>query len=146
MNPETLSGLNINYFIFIDKSGKVFDSFGYDLIEKRQIPITSDFNDLIFNDKFVKNQQNEKKFTGIFQLKNGPFLFASHPILTSKHEGPPNGYLLIGRYLGKDYAAYLSKATQSSVQIESYLDSQQVLNSNPLYNFRIFLRQFISRK
>jgi PAS domain S-box-containing protein len=121
--PETLTGLKLNYFIFVDKTGRIFNSYGYDLNKKQQIPISPRLvNYIIWNSLSIDTNDPTGK-VGILQLEDGPFLFAVHPILTSKHDGPANGSVIIGRFIGRDYADHLTLATQSSIEIASYTDS-----------------------
>ncbi|MDM8515187.1 CHASE4 domain-containing protein [Desulfobacterales bacterium HSG16] len=39
------------------------------------------------------------KLTGIFMTSKGPMLVASRPILNNDNEGPPKGFLIMGRFL-----------------------------------------------
>lgn len=124
--PETMIGLNLNYFIFMDNSGQIYDSFGYDLNTNQPIGITWKMKELLSDDLFITKlkDNNNEGFVGILQLESGPLVFAAHPILTSKHEGPRQGSLIIGRYIDDKYAERLSESTQSDIQLSSYSESQ----------------------
>jgi len=121
--PGTFTSLNLNFFIFVNNSGQVFASYGYDLINEQSLDLPADLLDLIAKNQLFHDPDINNKLVGILQLKDGALLFAAHPILTSKYTGPPRGSLILGRYLSKDYASQLAEATQSSIQIDSYVGS-----------------------
>lgn len=121
--PETLAGLNLNLFLFIDKQDHLYNSFAIDLKTKRRIDLSPELKNLLEDKTFMAKIKQPDGFVGFIQLNEGSLLFASHPVLTSKHLGPDHGLLMVGRFIGDDYAEHLSKSTQSSIQIEPYSES-----------------------
>jgi len=124
--PETMTGLQLNYFIFLDNSGQIIGSYGYDLVTDRPLTITAEMKDMLAEEPVATKLRNDQKdgFVAIFNLSEGPLQFAAFPILTSKKEGPKQGSLIVGRYINDQYASKLSTATQSTIQITPYIESQ----------------------
>ncbi len=117
---ETLIGLNLNYFIFIDNSRNVVNFFGYDLESEKQLPISDELVNILERMPAESELFSSTGMVGIIQLKNGPMFFAAHPILTSKHTGPSHGTMVIGRFITEEYITRLSKSTQSDIHIDRY--------------------------
>lgn len=129
--PETLIGLNLNYFLFIDNSMHVFESFGYDHELDQPLPVSDELVKTIETMPADSKLFNSSGTVGIIQLENGSMLFAAHPILTSKRIGPSHGTLIIGRFITDNYVAKLSESTQSDIHIEKYsnIASSDILTS-----------------
>jgi len=59
---------------------------------------------------------------GIISLPEGPMLIASKPIITSKHEGPIQGTIIMGRFLDSEEIGRLSRITHLSLNFSLFHD------------------------
>ncbi|HNT35618.1 MAG TPA: CHASE4 domain-containing protein, partial [bacterium] len=59
---------------------------------------------------------------GIIQTSAGPLLFASRPIVSSQHEGPPSGVLIMARFLDAVRIKTLEEQTQLKISIRHLAD------------------------
>ena len=64
---------------------------------------------LSYNTLFTNNVDDSEQ--GLILINNSPMLIVSHPILTSAHEGPVRGNVIMGRYLHTSELTKLSEAS-----------------------------------
>ncbi len=109
------TGLNLIYVI--DNEGRIIWGKSYDTYNQKEIyfdeiplkslPETHPLINLDLNDTGL----SEKRITGIFDTNLGPLLIATEIILTSRADGSPHGYMLMGILLGDDIVTKLKEQT-----------------------------------
>ncbi len=92
----TLEDLNLNFFLFFDKSNKLFFGRGYD--EEKNLEYTLEEVPLQLRSFFKQILSSEKK-TGFFKLNSSIYLYATYPILRSSGKGPSRGRVFVAQKL-----------------------------------------------
>jgi len=98
LDAITWDNLRVDVIVFINTEGQVVFGtvFQPDLTTA---PLPQSLLELLSaNDTLWHHSSLESNITGIAPLSNEPLLIASRPILTSQHEGPIRGTLILGRY------------------------------------------------
>ncbi|HJX31547.1 MAG TPA: CHASE4 domain-containing protein [Thermodesulfobacteriota bacterium] len=123
---ETFSNLKLNLMVFINVSGQIIFSKGFDLQKKQAISVPQSLiNVLSPQSLLLRHSNTESSITGIVLLPEGPpVLIASRPILTSKGEGPIRGTLTIGRYLDFFEIEHLTKIMRLPITILPFKNEQ----------------------
>jgi len=111
MVDQTLSNLNLNLIFFFNSDQTLI--FGKTIClsnECELIPQETAVQDLLsYNTLFTNNIDDSEQ--GLVLINNSPMLIVSHPLLTSAHEGPVRGNVIMGRYLHTSELAKLSEAS-----------------------------------
>jgi len=114
--PEVLSTTKLNLVLYVDTSGRIVFGTGFDLKNKKNIPIPKAIRKhLSSNDLLRQHPTAKSTVDGIVLLPQGPMLIASQPIVTSQGKGPIRGTLICGRYLNADAIKKVAQATLSSI-------------------------------
>jgi len=122
---ETFPHLNINLMVFMDVSGQIVFSKGFDLHTKETIPVPQSLIKLLSPQNLLLRHTNKgSSVTGIVLLPECPVLIASRPILTSKVEGPIRGTLIMGRYLDFLEIEHLEKLMRVPITVLRFNDKQ----------------------
>ncbi|OGV91427.1 hypothetical protein A3A66_00025 [Microgenomates group bacterium RIFCSPLOWO2_01_FULL_46_13] len=105
--PNTaFEALDINFLVFLDNQNQIVFAKAYNLNEKREDSLPSDFPlDIASGAK------------GIIIVGGQPALVSSQPILTSEGEGPARGRLVFGHYLDEDLLVRFEEITGLSVKL-----------------------------
>ncbi len=120
----TFNDLQVNFMIFLDATGKMVSSYGYDTLNDRLYPLPAGFTDQILADRILADFDESAETVGFLVVKDQITLLAAHTILTSKAVGPSRGTLIAGRFLDESYLAAQSAEMESSIQLGIYPDSQ----------------------
>lgn len=97
LDPQQLALVKLNLIAYINSSGQTVYGTGFDLKNKRETPIPQALpQHLVADDLLLKHSDKKSVLSGIVLLPEGPMLISSHPILTSKGEGPIRGSLILG--------------------------------------------------
>lgn len=94
--PETFENNANNFMVFINNSGQVIYSEGYNLETGEQLNLMNAFPDIPETVSYIKQQE------GTAIIKNnelGHIVMAGNEVLTSEEEGPAAGYLLMGNVM-----------------------------------------------
>ncbi|MCW4043945.1 MAG: ATP-binding protein [Candidatus Bathyarchaeota archaeon] len=109
LDAPTWANLRVDLSVFIDSSGRIVFGRSYQP-DNTVAPIPLSLAELVSaNDTLWRHLSVESAITGVINLREAPLLIASRPILTSQHEGPIRGALLIGRYLDFEEMEYLAQ-------------------------------------
>lgn len=144
-NPtdETLAGLKINLILYVNSTGGIVFSKGYDLDNSTEAPIPESFLALLYTNNSILLQNNaEKNLKGVVLLPENPMLVASYPIMTSNGEGPVRGTLIFGRYLDEKEISRISEITHLSFKVH-HLDDPDIpddLNADDAFSESIIVR------
>jgi diguanylate cyclase (GGDEF)-like protein len=134
---DTFINLDINIMLFADNRGRVVYGKAIDLDTKRKVPIPRGITNYLRKTGIFNGKASYKRVKGIIVLPEGPMIIASNPILTSNHEGPVAGQMVVGRFLDKSEANSLSKEVSLDIYLESMnkpADSvfQEISDKNPI--------------
>ena len=124
LDAPTWANLRVDVVLFINNLGQlvfgtVFQSDG------TTTPIPQSFLDLLSaNDTLWDHSSITGEITGIVPFEDNPLLIASKPILTSMHEGPIRGALIMGRYFGSEEIDYLAQTEHLPLALSRFNDSE----------------------
>lgn len=123
LDPSTLPNLAVNLILFYNISGHLVygQSIDINTFEMKTIPQTFQ-TDLSPNNILLNHKNVSSNISGIILLPEGPMLIASKPIITSSHEGPIRGTVIMGRFIDSDEIERLSRLTHLSVNISRFDD------------------------
>ena len=108
-----------NYFAIIGPHGDyVYDQW-YDLEEDKFVPSYSGLASVIEESGILHNSDMDYAISGIIQVPEGLMLIASHPILTSSYDGPPNGNLVTARFLDDSLIQTFSEQVMLDISLKS---------------------------
>ena len=124
LDAPTWANLRVDVVLFINNSGQlvfgtVFQPDG------TTTPIPQSFLDLLSaNDTLWGHSSITGEITGIVPFEDKPLLIASKPILTSMHEGPIRGALIMGRCFGSEEIDYLAQTEHLPLALSRFNDSE----------------------
>lgn len=120
LTKETFENLRLNMVLFVNSSGQIVYSKGYDFTNRQETPVPIKN---INKKSILVNHSNVFGYVyGLILLPEGPMLVASRPILGSQKQGPINGTLVFGRYLNTEEIEKLSHVTDLSVSLHRLND------------------------
>jgi len=114
---------SINLIYFYDTQGKPIWGKVYDLDTKETLHLPIFLEPHLPKTHSLIPHQSEQiplaeiRVSGIFMTEQGPMLISSHPILTSKNEGPTRGTLIMGRFLNQSLITSLVKQTRVNFEV-----------------------------
>ncbi len=132
---STFIHLRLNLILFVNSSGEVVFSKGFDLQQEREVPVPSQLLDNSSRARLLGSGNGEESsVSGIILLDEGTMMIASQPILKTDGTGPVRGTLIFGRYLDATETSRVAQLTLSNVTVRRIdrigdLDSQKALNS-----------------
>jgi len=99
MVDTTFENQKLNLIIIADREGRIVFGKGYDLREKREMPVPPAIGPHLREGTplFLAGGALDGRF-GVILLPAAPLLVAAHPILRSDESGPARGTLVMGRY------------------------------------------------
>ncbi len=113
-----VASLRINLIAIVDLEGKVVFQKGYDLSADKRVQVPLSFSEHLTETGLLGLPEPLSKRTGIVLLPDAPMLIAARPIVTSEHEGPIRGVVIMGRYLDDHEVERLQSITQLSLSRE----------------------------
>ncbi len=121
INEATLSGLKVNFILYVNLKGEVVYGAGFDEAEEKVLPLDPNVRDIVDPlGPLVRKAGDTEGIAGIMLMKDGSAVIASRPILTGEAKGPVRGSMVMGKYLGKDELDELSRITHLTLKIEPY--------------------------
>lgn len=127
VNPtdEGMMALRVNVMLFINSSGEIVYSKGFDLENEQEVTVPQSLMAHLTSDSLLLNHPDtESSISGTLLLPEGPMLVASEPILTSDGEGPVRGSLVWGRYLDDTEVSGLAETTRLSLTVHQLSESE----------------------
>ncbi|MBV7274425.1 EAL domain-containing protein [Clostridium sp. PL3] len=116
--------LNIDFMVFVNNNGKVIYSKEIDSKTGNESAISNKVKQYIEESDDIKTSiYNERGKSGFINLENRIILLSCMPILRSNHQGPINGYLVMGRYIHDDQVDFISKIIGEKVNLLSMNNS-----------------------
>jgi len=115
---STMANLKVNFVLFYNHSGHLVYGAGFDLKNGENIPIPISFrSDMSPNNILLNHTSLESSISGIMMIPEGPILIASNPIITSDHNGPIRGTLIMGSFLDIETLSNITHLSLSFRQI-----------------------------
>ena len=100
----------LNLMIFLNSSGQIVFSKGFDLVSEKEVTIPqSFFRHLTTERLLLRHASPTSSHTGILLLPEGILMVTSLPVITSKRQGPIRGTMIWGRFLVDSTVASLSE-------------------------------------
>lgn len=91
---------HFSFIVFVNASGKIVYGEKLNLRRREPFPLPDSVERYIqANSSLWQHASLASNYAGIILLPEGPAILTAHPILTSKHQGPIRGTLILGRYL-----------------------------------------------
>ncbi len=109
-NPEAVQNLGADTFVILDRDGEVLAQTLIDPENGSEIAPSAEMQRLFSPGSALIPELGEQR-TGIVQVDEKPFLFASLPILRDDGSGPPTGTLVLGKSLTSAAVDALSELT-----------------------------------
>lgn len=126
LSDSTFLNLRWGLFLLVDNSGSIVLGKGFDLKNKREIPVPVNIREhLLPGSVLINHPDTSSSVKGVVLLPEGPLLVASRPILTSRGEGPIHGTLILGRYLDDTLITHLGEIMLLSADIRR-LDEERL--------------------
>jgi PAS domain S-box-containing protein len=112
--------LNLNVLILLNRQGEIQWSRAYNNTNQPQLePISPNLKAHFGeNSLFRFHPDTNNQMTGLLLLQKQVLLVASHPILTSRKQGPSRGTLIMGRFLNAAEIQKLNDLTQLVINIQ----------------------------
>jgi sensor domain CHASE-containing protein len=129
LDAPTWANLRVDVAVFINTAGQVVFGIVFQP-DGTTIPIPQSLLNLLSaNDTLWGHPSITGEITGIVPLED-PLLIASKPIMTSMHEGPIRGALIMGRYLDSEEIEYLSQTVHLPLSLSSFIQTS-MQHANP---------------
>lgn len=116
---STFHDIQVNFMVFINKSGNIIWEKGFDIENNRQIAIPKPLQNCFEKGSSLIDFTNtNSKKSGLLYVNNKLLLLASHPVTSTDTLAPMDGVLVMGRYLSADKLNYINDLTESSVSFK----------------------------
>jgi PAS domain S-box-containing protein len=99
LNSWTLSGLDVDFMIYYDRSGNLFYSRAFNHATGEEVPAPGRLLSLAKDDPLIAHSSPGDGLTGIVSDPEGLLLVSSTTILDSHWKGPISGTFIVGRRL-----------------------------------------------
>lgn len=115
-----LANLNINAMLFANMNGEVLFKRAIDIQYVAETDATGLENYFEAHPELFVHRGVDDFTTGLISLPEGPFLFASQPVLTSEAVGPIEGSLTFGKFVNHEVVDTIAELTHLSVEVFPY--------------------------
>ena len=119
LTADTIANLNINFIIFLNKSGKIYCNKFIDVENKKILEPDSALLEKVRSNKslLTMNEPNDCKSGFIVMQDHHVVMVAAQPISNSKFQKPISGILIVGRFLDERLLEKLSEKTQLDISL-----------------------------
>jgi sensor domain CHASE-containing protein len=118
LNTVTLLNLDLDFIVYVDTDGQMFYSKAIDAASREETPLPSGLEQFVTGEGLLARHRSESgSVAGLLFLPNQLAIVASQPIVTSQHQGPMAGSLIMGRYLDENEVQRLSEITGLSLEL-----------------------------
>jgi two-component system cell cycle sensor histidine kinase/response regulator CckA len=115
---ESLSTLRINFVVIADTSSHIIFKKGFDLHTQREVPVPTDLVTLVLPGTILTHfTETSSKAVGLINLRDGPAIISSQPILTSDNHGPIEGTFVVGRWVDGQELDHLGEVTHLDLNL-----------------------------
>lgn len=123
-----------NVFILIDTQGNIVYQKGVDLINNREVPVSSNLiKELNGQPSLFRFSQPTSSIAGIVTLPEGNMMISAHPVVTGYLKGPIRGSLVIGKYIDNDKISQLAEQSRLSILLEEFNEQHMLKKPQSLY-------------
>jgi diguanylate cyclase (GGDEF)-like protein/PAS domain S-box-containing protein len=136
---RSFTGMRINFMIFVNSSGELVYGRGFDLVQRKEIPIPQSLLKQAASIPVIQNTNlgKQTKPLGVLTLPENPLVIVARPVLTSQSKGSSRGNLFFARYLDDRAIKHLAEIAHLSLKIERFDDPQlpadfAAIRSNPI--------------
>jgi diguanylate cyclase (GGDEF)-like protein/PAS domain S-box-containing protein len=114
----SVATLRLNMMIYLDNSGKIIYSKGFDLNTNKETQLSEDMNKYIYPESnIIKHNNLDSIVSGLIFVDDKPMIVSSRPISTSNKTEPKAGTLIIGKFIEGANHKILQDLTDSKVII-----------------------------
>lgn len=121
--PETFTNLHVDLMAFFDSSGRLIHAQGFDLVQDAPAAVSgaelAAAGSVVSRDRAADDTSSR---AGLLALGDELALVAAHPILSSLHEPPARGTLVIGRTLTASEVERLASQVRLPIFFRSLSD------------------------
>ena len=115
---DTYVNIDVELMVFVNLSGGIVFSKGYNIQTGNEIPIPQSFlSSLVTGNPLLQQPLDNSGVSGFVALPDGQLMVASHSILDSNKIGPVQGTLIFGHYMDEDDIEHLSNVTGLAVSL-----------------------------
>jgi signal transduction histidine kinase/CheY-like chemotaxis protein len=124
LTGPSIQNLDINYMFFLNLSGELVHSVGYDLEKEQELSISDELVKLL-TDKTLLTTSIDTQIvkSGIIYSSDCPIMVSARPILTSDFVGPAVGTLIFARKLDSKDIKRLADVIRVELSIEKLSSS-----------------------
>ncbi|WP_017304599.1 adenylate/guanylate cyclase domain-containing protein [Spirulina subsalsa] len=113
LEESTFLTLQLNLVLMITIQGKVIFSQGFDLGAEETVEVSSHLlQKLDSNHRLIKQSSLNSSVQGLWKVDDKIILVSAYPVLTSGHQGPIKGVMIMGRYLNQARIKKIAEQTQ----------------------------------
>ena len=124
-DPEGFANLRVDVLLFINSQGEIVFGKTYFHENGTVSGLSQSLSELLAADNSLwHHADTDSRITGFIALEENPLLFASNPILTTQHEGPVGGALIMGRYLNSEEIEHVSQTLNLPLNVSRFDDSE----------------------
>lgn len=121
ISDEAFQSLNLNMMLFMNKAGELINASGFDLANDQPVNVPTEVIDLLTHDSLLTTTDEDfNTKSGIVDIDGQKLMVASAPILKSDFEGPPNGTVILGRYLDDQEVALIGETLGLPIRVFAY--------------------------
>jgi diguanylate cyclase (GGDEF)-like protein/PAS domain S-box-containing protein len=118
LSDASVATLRLNMMIYLDNSGKIIYSKGFDLNTNKEIQLSVDMNKYIYPESnIIKHNNLDSIVSGLIFVDDKPMIVSSRPISTSNKTELKAGTLIIGKFIEGANHKILQDLTDSKVII-----------------------------
>ncbi len=117
LSSDALNNLNVNFFAFIDKTGKLIASQAVNLEWSVPIPLGESIETYLQQTPALAQQQSTRgRTSGLVVLPDTVLLAAAAPVITSDYQGPVRGSVVVGKFVDTRTTRAFSNLVQLEVK------------------------------
>ncbi len=121
LSENTFTTLRLNLIVFVDNTGEILYAQAYDLANSRLIPLPPDLDRHLFaGSPLLGHQHTDSLTSGFISLDGAPMQVVSRPVITSSHQGPIRGALIMGRLIDEAVSSHLSEMMRLPITFVPY--------------------------
>jgi PAS domain S-box-containing protein len=123
LQQTSYDNLNVNLIVIANSSGHIVYAGAFDLGNRTVVQVPAFFSKTLDPAGPLMNMSDPHASTaGILMLADNPMIIASQPISRSDFSGPPQGVVIMGKYLDKPEIARLATLTSASLEFTPVSD------------------------
>lgn len=119
MSGDTFSSLGLNFIVLLNEAGEELFSAGHDFDAGTTIPVPERLlHQLIQDGSLLEDGHDGRADFGLLRIDSNILMVGIAPILRSDDTGPPQGSIVVGRYLDRKKLKELQQLTQLDIDYD----------------------------